>query len=124
MKCWLVTVSAPYVGTDTDYLAYAESNPIMKLQDWFYGHAIEDLFCNYSHLAESDAKSYMEDGMSEDEAWDQVREDWDYDCNMEISEISKEEAKEYTTDIIYDERNNISSGNLGKRENNLVKEMD
>lgn len=124
MKCWLVTVSAPYTGTDTDYLAYAESNPTMKLQDWFYGHAIEDLFCDYSHLAETDAESYMEDGMSEDEAWDQVREDWDYDCNMEISEISEEEAKEYTTDIIYDERNNISSGNLGKRENNLGKEMD
>lgn len=91
MKYWLITVSASFCGTDTNYIAIAEENPEDDLQDWFYGEAIEDLWCNYSRFVEDDIEDDIENGMSEEEAWDHAREDWDYSCDMKIEEISKEE---------------------------------
>ena len=91
MKYWLITVSAPYVGTDTNYRAIAESNPEMELNDWFYNEAVEDLWCNYSRFVEDDIEDDIENGTSEEEAWDHAREDWEYGCDMKIEEISKEE---------------------------------
>lgn len=105
MKYWLVTVSAPYCGTDTNYIAIAEENPENELQDWFYGEAIEDLWCNYSRFVEDDIQEDIENGMSVDEAWAKAREEWDYDCGIDIEEISEEEFnndwKDY--EVVYSE---------------------
>lgn len=91
MKYWLITVSAPYCGTDTNYTAIAEENPENELQGWFYGEAIEDLWCNYSRFVEDDIQDDIENGIPEDEAWEKARQDWDDDCSIDIEEISEEE---------------------------------
>lgn len=91
MKYWLITVSAPYCGTDTNYIAISEENPEDDLQEWFYGEAVEDLWFNYSRFVDDDVREDIEDGMSEDEAWAKAREEWDYDCDMKVEEISEEE---------------------------------
>lgn len=105
MKYWLITVSAPYVGTNTNYRAIAESNPEMELDDWFYNEAVEDLWCNYSRFVEDDVEEDIENGISEEEAWDNARADWECGCDMKVEEISKEEFyndwKDY--EIVYQE---------------------
>lgn len=111
MKYWLITVSAPYCGTDTSYIAIAEENPENELQGWFYGEAIEDLWCNYSRFVEDDIQADIENGMPEDEAWEKAREEWDYDCGIGIEEISEEEYlndwKDY--EVVYSEVQNKES---------------
>lgn len=105
MKYWLITVSAPFCGTDTNYIAIAENNPEDDLQEWFYGEAVEDLWCNYSRFVEDNIQEDIENGIPENEAWEKAREDWEYDCDMKIEEISEEE---YTNDwknyeVVYSE---------------------
>lgn len=105
MKYWLITVSAPYCGTDTNYIAIAEENPEDGLQEWFYGEAVEDLWYNYSKFVEDDIREDIESGMPEDEAWEIAIEEWEYNCDMKIEEISEEEYlndwKDY--EVVYSE---------------------
>ena len=105
MKYWLITVSAPYCGTDTNYIAIAEENPEDDLQEWFYGEAVEDLWFDYSRFVEDNVREDIENGMSVDDAWAEAREEWEYDCDMKIEEISEEEYlndwKDY--EVVYSE---------------------
>jgi hypothetical protein len=92
---WLITASAPICGTDTYYLAFSDGEPLDK--DGFpYSEITDELWDNYSHLTED----YYDE---EDE--EQVRENWNCDCNFSSEELDPEELEEWEDyGIIYDER--------------------
>jgi len=108
MKYWLITVSAPYEGAQNHYIAIAESNPSDKEEflDWLDGEALEDLWMDYSYLIEDDIRDRIENGADEEEAWDDARDDWDYETSTDIKEISEEEYLEEWRDnyeVVYSE---------------------
>ena len=114
MKCWLITASAPICGTDEHYGAYAEENPEQELiESGVYDEIIEDLWVNWGQKYIGDEEFDSEE--EEEEAWDEARENWDGECTVSIEEIEETELKDYfpegcEPDIIYDERNNTSTG--------------
>ena len=115
MKCWLITASSPFCGTEEYYGAYSEENPEQALIDsGVYDEIIEDLWVNWSHLLYIEDEEFDSEE-EEQEAWDEARENWDGDCTVSIEEIEETELKDYfpegcEPDIIYDERNNTSIG--------------
>lgn len=94
MKCWLITASTPFCGTEEYYGAYAEENPEEELiESGVYDEIIENLWVSWNHLLDIE----------------------DEDCTVNIEEIEETELKDYfpegcEPDIIYDERNNTNTG--------------
>lgn len=114
MKCWLITASTPIFGTDEYYVAYAKENPEQELiKSGVYDEIIEDLWVNWGERYMEDEEFDSEE--EEEEALDEARENWDGECTVSIEEIEETELKDYfpegcEPDIIYDERNNTSTG--------------
>ena len=52
MKSFLITTSAPYLGTEQHYRAYAVENPYDsgKLDDWFWDIETENLLRKYEQV--------------------------------------------------------------------------
>ena len=118
IKAWLITTSAPYLGTEQHYRAYAVENPYTsgKLDDWFWDEETMNLWDSYGFR--------WEDGFSEefeevhdiydnfDDFYDAKIQEWKEGCEISCEECNEEDFHDYVPggegelDIIYDERNN------------------
>lgn len=110
IKTWLISASAPILGTDTYYRAYSEVNPEL-LSNWYEDicmDIIQELWDNYSwelHLDDDEYNSEEE----EDEVYEW--EDWKCDCEIHVDEVTEEDLKDVAPggdidniEIVYDER--------------------
>jgi len=102
IKPWLITASAPICGTDTHYCAYSEENPLDS-DDFPFDEIIEDLWDSYSMYLGLDDEEYSSEE-ERDKAYEQAREDWNYDCNFSSEEMDLEVHNPDEYEIIYDER--------------------
>jgi hypothetical protein len=76
MKCWLITASAPFCGTEEYYGAYAEENPEEELiKSGIYDEIIEDLWVNWDHLLRLEDEEFDSDEEKQ-EAWNKARIYW------------------------------------------------
>ena len=119
IKSWLITTSAPYLGTDQHYAAYAEDS--QDIYDYLYDSGWFDEECQALY----DSYAFrLEDGW-EDE-WEETQDDyedhdafmdakyteWCEDCGLDVSECPEEDFSMYVPggdedgelEVIYDER--------------------
>lgn len=111
MKSWLIRASAPVCVTDTYYCAFCDNDPLIE-PDFPYSEITQELWDNYSYLLHLEDEEYE----SEEEAYEQAREDWDYDCEIIADEMPLNEIQDYLTgsiesNIIYDKRPKDNSTN-------------
>ena len=117
IKTWLITTSAPYLGTEQYYRAYAVENPYNsgKLDDWFWDEETINLWDSYGFRWEEyfdeEYEEVKEDFESYDDFYDSKIQEWKEDCNISCEECEEEDFQDYVPggegelDIIYDERN-------------------
>lgn len=107
IKSWLITASAPFLGTEQYYCAFSEKDPL-DCPDFPYAEITDELWNDYSWMLHLEDEEY-ESEEEEEEAYDQAYEDWKYDCNFKSEEMSIEDIQDYISgdlesEIIYDER--------------------
>ena len=112
IKSWLITASAPFLGTEEHYCAFSKEDPLDS-PNFPYAEITEDLWNSYSWMLHLEDEEYESE--EEEEAYDQAYEDWRYDCDFKSEEMSVEdlqgyipggpESKDDLPEIIYDERN-------------------
>lgn len=104
INTWLITFTAPICGTDTNCLAYCETDPLDR-GDFPYEELTEELWDNYSYLLHLEDEEFD----SEEEyieILEQARENWNMDCTFESSLLDEDAVKEYEGyPVIIDERN-------------------
>lgn len=117
IKTWLITTSAPYLGTEQHYRAYAVENPYDsgKLDDWFWDTETENLWSSYGWQWEDSFDEEFEEVRDEydnfDNFYDAKMLEWKESCNISCEECDEEDFHDYVPggegelDIIYDERN-------------------
>lgn len=107
MKYWLVIVTGPQMGMKDYYLAESnEECPLDKLEDWYYEEALVELWNSYCYMYDSDADEMIENGEDESSAWDIIFEEFEYESNLELEEISKEDFEqnqEIGYEVVYSE---------------------
>lgn len=116
IKSWLITTSAPVCGTEQYYCAFSKENPedLNEIQNWFWNEETVNLWDSYSYLYNSDYEEQWEEAKDDYEGdyegfMENMQDEWRNDCNIDISEMSEEELKDYgyngnLPEIIYDER--------------------
>lgn len=116
MKSFLITTSAPYLGTEQYYRAYAEKDPLMSgnLDDWFWNEETINLWDNYGFRWEDDFESEFEEVKDHYESYDDFYDDkiqeWREECEINCEECDEKDFIDYVSggegelEIIYDER--------------------
>ncbi len=115
IKSWLITTSAPYVGTDQYYSAFAENKD--KLLDWLYTNWFDEecqnLYDSYAFRLQDSWDDEYNENSDEYEDYDDFMcgkyEEWCQDCDLNVEECSEEDLHGYGYDgelpeIIYDQR--------------------
>ena len=117
MKSFLITTSAPYMGTEQHYGAYAEDS--QEVLDYLYESGWFDEECQSLY----DSYSFRLEDTWEEE-WDECKDDyedynafmdckydeWCQDCGLEIKECPEKDFHMYVSggegelDIVYDKR--------------------
>ena len=118
IKSWLITTSAPYLGTEQHYRAYAVENPYDsgKLDDWFWDTETENLWDSYGFRWEEGFDEEFEEVRDDydgnyDNFYDDKIQEWKEGCDISCKECTEEGFYMYVPggdgelDIIYDERN-------------------
>lgn len=123
MKIFLVTSSAPYLGTEQHYAAYADNSESVfeYLYEEWWPLECQDLYDSYAFRCEDGWEEEWEE-MDEDSKSEYYHNDynafmsekydeWCENCNLELREVkSEEELDDYVPggeghlEIVYDER--------------------
>ena len=123
VKSWLITTSAPYLGTEQHYAAYAEDSE--EVLDYLYdsgwfSEECQELWDSYSFRCE-DGWQEEWDEMSDEDKKDLYGNDYDKfmkenynlwceDCGLEVSECEEEDLDMYVPggeghlEVVYDKR--------------------
>ena len=117
MKSWIITTSAPFLGTDQYYAAYAEENPLElgKLDEWFWETETIDLWDSYGYKWEDDFEEEYNESQEEydndyDLFIDSKIQEWKEECSITCDECNEDDFYMYVPggegklEIIYDER--------------------
>lgn len=117
MKSFLITTSAPYMGTDQYYAAYAEDS--QEVLDYLYesgwfAEECQSLYDSYAFRLEDaweeEWEEYKDDYENHDAFMDAKYDEWCQDCSLDIEEYSEEDFQMYVPggegklEILYDKR--------------------